>query len=254
MAFKAALLMLLVALLLSASVAYLLYARGAFERTQQLVLIVRRLRGHRGGHGHDLLRGCPIGRVNRIELSPEGNARIHRGHVPRRDAHWLRAIQRVHHGKRPGRQHPHPGLQRRVDRPAAARRRRAAACCAVMRRRRIPRMVNASVRDLLANLQAMTAADSPLNASLARACRTVTRASVAGPRGALGLLLGNEADARKLITHAGPHQRLAGAPGRRPCAPRLEPTQVFGDLRRDAGDPGHRGAAQRFAGRCTRSA
>ena len=88
MAFKAALLMLLVALLLSASVAYLLYARGVFERTQKLVLLSDDSEGVVVGMDMTF-SGFPIGRVRRIELSDDGNARI-LVDVPRKDAHWLR--------------------------------------------------------------------------------------------------------------------------------------------------------------------
>jgi phospholipid/cholesterol/gamma-HCH transport system substrate-binding protein len=41
----------------------------------------------------------PSGACNRIELSPDGNVRI-LVDVPRTDAHWLRQIQRLHHGTR----------------------------------------------------------------------------------------------------------------------------------------------------------
>ena len=83
---KARLLLLLMVLLVAGAVAYLMYARGAFERTQQLVLIADDSEGI--VVGMDLtFSGFPIGRVGRIELSSEGNARII-VNIPRRDARW----------------------------------------------------------------------------------------------------------------------------------------------------------------------
>jgi phospholipid/cholesterol/gamma-HCH transport system substrate-binding protein len=61
----------------------------------------------------------------------------------------------------------------------------------------IPRLM-ASVRDLVANLSAMTAADAPLNNSL-RNVQTTTE-KLNGPRGALGLLLGDEKDSKKIMS------------------------------------------------------
>ena len=87
--FKAALLMLLFVLLVIGSGAYLLYARGAFEAHQRLVLVADDSEGV--SVGMDLtFSGFPIGRVRSIELSPEGNARILID-VPERDARWLRS-------------------------------------------------------------------------------------------------------------------------------------------------------------------
>ena len=58
-----------------AFVGYVLYARGAFESKQSLVLVADNSEGV--VVGMDLtFAGFAIGRVNRIELSEEGNARI----------------------------------------------------------------------------------------------------------------------------------------------------------------------------------
>jgi len=61
----------------------------------------------------------------------------------------------------------------------------------------IPRLMS-SVRDLVANLTALTAADAAL-ANTLRNVQTATEA-LNGPRGALGVLMGNEAEAKKLLT------------------------------------------------------
>ncbi|MDP2742513.1 MAG: MlaD family protein, partial [Hydrogenophaga sp.] len=85
---KAALLMLLMAVLLVGSAAYVLYARGVFENTQRLVLIADDSEGV--VVGMDItFAGFAIGRVARIELGDDGNARI-LVDVPKKDARWLR--------------------------------------------------------------------------------------------------------------------------------------------------------------------
>jgi phospholipid/cholesterol/gamma-HCH transport system substrate-binding protein len=55
----------------------------------------------------------------------------------------------------------------------------------------------AATRELVQNLTAMSAPGSPLAAGLANV-EALTR-SLSGPRGALGVLFGNEADARKVV-------------------------------------------------------
>lgn len=191
--FKAAMLLLVMLLLVCGSAAYVLYARGAFETTQQLVLVAEDSEGV--VVGMDLtFAGFPIGRVRRIELADDGNARI-LVDVPRKDAHWLRVSSvftlvrglvgstniRAYSGmlKDP----PLPdGAVRTVLRGDATA--------------EIPRLV-AAAKDLLENLNALTAKDAPLGASLAQV-QTLTE-KLNGPHGALGVLLGNEADAQKLL-------------------------------------------------------
>ena len=85
---KAALLLLLMLALVVGSALYVLYARGAFERTQRLVLIADDSEGVVVGMDMTFA-GFPIGRVARIELGVDGNARILID-VPRKDARWLR--------------------------------------------------------------------------------------------------------------------------------------------------------------------
>ena len=85
---KASLLLLALLLMVLGAVAYLAYARGAFEPTQRLVLVSDDSEGV--VVGMDLtFAGFAIGRVKRIELAPDGNARI-LVDVPLKDAHWLR--------------------------------------------------------------------------------------------------------------------------------------------------------------------
>ncbi len=189
---KARLLLLAMVLLVSGAVAYLMYARGAFERTQELVLMADDSEGVVVGMDMSF-SGFPIGRVARIELSSDGNARII-VEVPRRDAHWLRSSSvftienglvgstkiRAFSGVLTDPALP-DGAERRVLRGDAAA--------------EIPRMV-ASVRDLVNNLGALTTADAPLNVTLRNLQTAAERLN--GPRGVLGVLLGNEADTRKI--------------------------------------------------------
>eukprot|EP01035_Chromulina_nebulosa_P001935 gene1935-2612_t len=85
---KAAALLLFTLALIVGSGLYLLYARGAFEPTQTLVLTADDSEGVVVGMDMTF-SGFPIGRVRRIELAESGNARI-LVDVPRKDAHWLR--------------------------------------------------------------------------------------------------------------------------------------------------------------------
>ena len=72
---KAAALLLFTLALILGSGLYLLYARGAFEPTQTLVLTADDSEGVVVGMDMTF-SGFPIGRVRRIELAESGNARI----------------------------------------------------------------------------------------------------------------------------------------------------------------------------------
>ncbi|HSV52094.1 MAG TPA: MlaD family protein [Burkholderiaceae bacterium] len=191
--FKAALLLVFMLLLVCGSALYLLYARGAFEATQTVVLVSDDSEGV--VVGMDLtFSGFPIGRVRRIELAEDGTARIIID-VPRKDAHWLRESSvftlvrglvgttniRAFSGmlKDP----PLPdGAVRQVLRGDASA--------------EVPRVL-AAVKDLVDNLNAVTAKEGPLGATLANLQATTEKLN--GPGGALGVLLGNEKDAQKLL-------------------------------------------------------
>ena len=189
---KARLLLLVMVVLVAGAIAYLMYARGAFERTQEVVLIADDSEGISVGMNMTF-SGFAIGRVGRIELSSEGNARII-VNVPQKDAHWLResSVFTIESGLVGGTKiraftgvltdPPLPdGAERKVLRGDAAA--------------EIPRMI-ASVRELVNNLGALTGSDAPLNRSLANLQLTAEKLN--GPRGAIGVLLGNDADARRL--------------------------------------------------------
>ncbi|MDM7457629.1 MAG: MlaD family protein [Tepidimonas sp.] len=188
-------LLVLLAGLLVASAAYLLYARGVFEPTQTLVLVADDAEGV--SVGMDLtFSGFPIGRVRRIELGGDGYARI-LVDVARRDAHWLRESSvftmerglvggtrlRAYTGVLDGPLLP-DGAQRQVLRGDALA--------------DLPRMVNAA-RELLELIKAMTEPDAPLNAGLREVRQLLHKAN--GRDGVLGVLMGNEAD-RTRVTAA----------------------------------------------------
>ena len=191
---KARALLLTVLLLIAAAVAYVLYARGAFDRKQTLVLVADNSEGV--VVGMDLtFAGFPIGRVNRIELSDEGNARIVVD-VPAKDARWLResSVFTMESGLVGAtRIRAYSGILTDPPLPDGAVRKVLAGDAAA----EIPRLM-ASVRDLIANLTALTATDAPLSTSLGNV-QKLTQA-MQGPRGALGMLLGDEKEAQKIIT------------------------------------------------------
>jgi phospholipid/cholesterol/gamma-HCH transport system substrate-binding protein len=193
LAAKARLLLLFTVLLIGSAVVYLLYARGAFEATQTLVLTTDDSEGV--GVGMDMtFSGFPIGRVRRVELGRSGDVRIVIS-VARKDAHWLRtsSVFTLVRGLVGGTtiraftgvltDPPLPdGAERPVLRGDATA--------------ELPRVI-ASAREVLENLTAMTAQDAALRTSLANV-QAVTE-KLKGPQGALGVMFGNEADARKLL-------------------------------------------------------
>jgi phospholipid/cholesterol/gamma-HCH transport system substrate-binding protein len=191
--FKAALLLISMLMLIGALALYLMYARGAFEATQRLVLVGEDAEGV--AVGMDLtFSGFPVGRVSRIELSPEGKARLIVD-VAQKQAHWLRtssvftlerglvgnARLRAFSGVLSDPPLPHGATRTLLIGDAGAE---------------IPRLV-ASTKELVQNLTALTATDSPLDASLGNVKSLTGRLN--GPHGVLGALLGNDKDAQKLI-------------------------------------------------------
>jgi phospholipid/cholesterol/gamma-HCH transport system substrate-binding protein len=191
---KAALLLLLMLVLVVGSGLYVLYARGAFERTQRLVLISDDSEGVVVGMDMTFA-GFAIGRVGRIELAEDGNARILID-VPAKDARWLRSssiftMERSLVGGTRIRAYSgvlddpplEDGAERHVLRGDASA--------------EIPRLT-ASIRDLLDNLNAITRSGAPLSKSLDNVQSATAKLN--GPQGAMGFLFGNEDDAKKVAT------------------------------------------------------
>jgi len=191
--FRAALLMGLLVLLVAGSVAYLLYARGVFEPSQRLVLLADDVEGVTVGI--DLtFSGFSIGRVRGIELSADGTTRIIID-VPRKDARWLRestvfTLTRGLVGNTNLR--AFSGVLSDPPLPAGAERRVLVGDATA----EIPRLVT-ETRDLIRNLTQLTSADSSLATTLGNVQSATER--LKGPRGGLGVLFGNDADANKLV-------------------------------------------------------
>jgi phospholipid/cholesterol/gamma-HCH transport system substrate-binding protein len=192
-AFKAGLLLALVLMVVCAAVAYVLYARGTFERTQELRLMAEDSEGV--SVGMDLtFAGFPIGRVRRIELAEDAKVRIVVD-VATRDAGWLRSSSiytlerglvgdaklRAFTGVLTDPPLP-PGAERPVLRGDVSA--------------EIPRLV-ATLQSLAGNLERMTQEGSAIDASLANV-RTLTE-GFQGRYGVLGATLGGDENAKKLI-------------------------------------------------------
>jgi phospholipid/cholesterol/gamma-HCH transport system substrate-binding protein len=189
---KAAALLLLLAALVAGAALYLMYARGVFEQTQRLVLPVDDSDGVRVGM--DLtFSGFPIGRVQRVELSPEGTARILID-VPKKDAHWLRessmfTLVRSLVGGASLR--AYSGVLTDPPLPDGAERKVLVGDTAAQ----LPVLL-ASAQELIANLNRLTAEQSALATTLAN-LQTLTE-KLNGPQGAAGALLGKDLDPKKI--------------------------------------------------------
>ena len=191
---KASLLLLVLALLVGGAALYLGYARGAFESTQQLVLTSDDSEGV--SVGMDMtFAGFAIGRVRRIELAPDGNARI-LVDVPVKDAHWLRtsSVFTLVRGVVGGTNiRAYTGLLTDPPLPDGAER-------AVLRgdtAAEIPKLL-AEARQLLQNLNTMSAEGSAVNESLANVKALTEKLN--GQGGVMSALLGGDAEAKKLLT------------------------------------------------------
>ena len=191
---KALLLMVTIAALLLGFLLYVMYARGVFESTQRLVLVADDAEGVLVGS--DLtFSGFPIGRVQRIELSADGKARLLID-VPKKDARWLRtsSIFTMERGMvGDTRLRAFSGILSDPPLPENAER-------TVLRgdtTAEIPRIV-ATTRALLENLQAMTDPNSSINNTLGHLSIVTKR--LTGRYGLLTSLLGSEANAQKIIT------------------------------------------------------
>jgi phospholipid/cholesterol/gamma-HCH transport system substrate-binding protein len=184
--FKAAMLLVFMALLICGSVTYVLFARGAFDVTQDLVLVSEDSEGVVVGMNLTF-SGFPIGRVRAIELADDGNARILID-VPSKDAHWLRESSvftmvrsivggvniRAYSGILTDKPLP-PGAVRPVLKGDASA--------------EIPKLM-AAAKDVLENLGAMTSKDAALGVTLANVQALTEKLN--GPSGVLGVVMGED--------------------------------------------------------------
>ena len=218
--FKARLLMLFMLLLVCGSALYVLYARGAFESTQKLVLMADDSEGV--VVGMDLtFSGFPIGRVRRIELAEDGKARILID-VAAKDAHWLRTSSvftlvrgivgstniRAYSGLLNDPALPDGAVRSVLQGDASAE---------------IPKVISAA-KDLIDNLNSLTGSGGAVGITLANLQALTGRLN--GPGGALTVLLGSEAEAKKLTLTL---DRTNALLARLDVLAAKADTQVFGD-------------------------
>jgi phospholipid/cholesterol/gamma-HCH transport system substrate-binding protein len=189
---KARLLIIFMLVLVCGSALYVLYARGAFESTQKLVLIAEDSEGV--VVGKDItFSGFPIGRVRQIELAADGKARILID-VAAKDAHWLRtsSVFTLVRGIVGGTNiRAYTGLLNDPLLPDGAERTLLVGDTAA----EIPKVI-AAAKDLIENLGSLTGSSGAVGTSLAN-LQTLTE-RLNGPGGALTVLLGSEAEAKKI--------------------------------------------------------
>ena len=190
---KAMLLLVFMLALVLGSVVYVLYARGAFESTQKLVLVSDDSEGVVVGMDMTFA-GFAIGRVSRIELAPDGKARI-LVDVPLKQAHWLRQSSvvtlvrglvgntniRAYSGILTDPALPDGAVREVLRGDASAD---------------IPRLMSAA-RELLESVQKLVSNEGALGGSLVNVQQLTEKLN--GPTGALGVLLGNDVEAKKLL-------------------------------------------------------
>lgn len=190
---KAVVLLVLMSALIITFLLYVMYARGVFESTQRLVLLSEDSDGVIPGMDVTF-SGFPVGRVQRVELAPDGKVRI-LVDVPRKDAKWLKtsSVFTVERGLvGDTRIKAFSGILTDPVLPPDSVR-------TVLRgdtAAEIPRLV-ASARALLENLDNMTRSDSAINTSLSNIQAATGRLS--GKYGLLGTALGSEDEAKKLL-------------------------------------------------------
>ncbi|MBC7443946.1 MAG: MCE family protein [Polaromonas sp.] len=218
--FKARLLMLFMLLLVCGSAVYVLYARGAFESTQRLVLMAEDSEGVVVGMDMTFA-GFPIGRVRRIELAEDGKVRI-LVDVASKDARWLRTSSvftlvrgivggpsiRAYTGLLNDPPLPEGAVRSVLQGDASAE---------------IARVVSAA-RELIDNLASLTRSGGSVGASLASVQVLTGRPNA--PGGALAVLLGSEIEAKKFSVTLDRVNRLLA---RFDSLAAKTDTQVFGD-------------------------
>jgi phospholipid/cholesterol/gamma-HCH transport system substrate-binding protein len=190
---KAVILLIVIGALIAAFFVYVMYARGVFEPTQQLVLVTDNSEGVIPGMDMSFA-GFPIGRVRQVDLGQDGKVNI-TVDIPKADAKWLRTTSvftlessvvgqtrlRAYSGILTD-----PPLPDKASRPVL--RGDAAA--------EIPHLMS-TARTLLENLEAMTRPDSSIGNTLTNVETLSGR--LTGRYGVLGTALGGDEEAKKLL-------------------------------------------------------
>lgn len=191
--FKAVLLLVFMAALVCGSALYVMYSRGMFESNQRLVLVADDSEGVVVGMDVTF-SGFPIGRVRRIELAADGKARIVVD-VASKDAHWLRQSSvftlvkglvggtsiRAYSGLLSDPPLDEGAVRTVLQGDAAAE---------------VPKLI-AAAKELIENLSSLTSRSGALGTSIGNLQALTTR--INGPGGALGVLLGSEAEGKKVV-------------------------------------------------------
>ena len=190
---KARLLLLFMLALVLGSALYVMLARGVFEATQKLVLVAEDSEGV--VVGMDLtFSGFPIGRVQRIELAPDGKARI-LVDVVKKDAHWLRtsSVFTLVKGLVGGANiRAYTGLLNDPVLPDGAERTVLAGDAGA----EIPRVV-AAAKELIENLNTLTGSGGVVSKTAANVRQLTERLN--GPGGAMTVLTGNPDQAKNVV-------------------------------------------------------
>jgi len=190
---RAMALLALVVVLLIGLVLFVMQARGVFTETQALVLRAENSEGV--AVGLDLsFSGFPIGRVTRVALAEDGKAHIHVA-IPREDARWLRtsSVFTLERGVVGGAKlRAFTGLLDDAPLPDGALRDVLIGDATSG----IPQLVS-TMRQLIENIERMTADQSALNTTLANLQQVSQRLNSA--QGALPIMLG-ESGARQIHT------------------------------------------------------
>jgi len=190
---KAVILLVVIGALIVAFFLYVMYARGVFEPTQQLVLVTDNSEGVIPGMDMSFA-GFPIGRVRQVDLGKDGKVNV-LVDIPKADAKWLRTTSvftlessvvgqtrlRAYSGILTD-----PPLPDKAQRPVL--RGDAAA--------EIPRLLS-TARSLLENLQNMTQEGSAIANTLGNVETLSGR--LTGKYGVLGTALGGDEEAQKLL-------------------------------------------------------
>jgi phospholipid/cholesterol/gamma-HCH transport system substrate-binding protein len=190
---KATMLLAFTAALIVASALFLLRARGVFEPKQHLVLVADNATGVTAGM--DLtFAGFPIGTVKKVSLNEHGQVQIEID-VTKKDAKWLRtsSVFTLVKGLFGAPQlSAYSGVLTDPPLPDGAQR-------PVLRgdfNEEIGRVIG-SAKEVLDNLNQMTASNSDLNRSIGNV--QVFTQKLRGRQGALHAVFGNEQDAQKLV-------------------------------------------------------
>jgi len=191
--FKVGLLLTLTLSLAAAFLAYALYARGAFESTQSLILVTDNAEGVGAGMVMTYA-GFPIGQVKRLNLTDAGDVRIEMA-IPVKDAKWLRegsvfTLEKSLVGGAKIRAFTtnlsEKALPDNAERPLITGDAMA----------ELPELI-AKVKGILDNVDGITKGDSSLNQSLAHV-KTITE-NMTGEYGVVGGVLGSPEHAKKVV-------------------------------------------------------